>query len=103
MADRRLSLGEVLEFAKNGYITKLTNTNDDRYLWTAEIGEDEDGEREVTLGDEWYDHTQAKAGDRFCDGNNGDEHLVHAVFPKARRLVVENLGQHEGLYEMWYW
>jgi hypothetical protein len=40
-----------------------------------------------------YAHENAKRGDRFMDGNNGDTWLVLAACPDRKRIVIENKTQ----------
>ena len=74
---------------ENGYISLLDNTVDDQFLYS---GEDLDS---------WFDHSAAKIGDIFYDGNNGDRWCVIATNPSASRMVVENTTQ--GGLTMMYW
>lgn len=50
-----------------------------------------------------YKHEQAKVGDKFWDGNNGDKHVVEAVDLESSRLVFRNLSQNEELLEIAAW
>jgi len=87
--ERILSIGEVIEFTKNGFISELTNEEGNWFLYKDDEFENH------------YDHRTAKTGDRFYDGNNGDKWKVH--FVGDRRLVVENRTQRRGMFEMFYW
>lgn len=90
MVERQLNLHEVTEFAKNGYIVELANTEDDQFLYETD-------------DETWFDHTTAEIGAKFVDGNNGDIHKLHYINRSGRRMVIENLSQRQGMYEMWYW
>ena len=102
--ERLLTLGENLEFAKNGFISHLKNTEDDQFLYQAVLNYDSDeGMDKYILGDKWFDHTKAKVGQRFSDGNNGDIFRIYYIDTDSRRMMIENETQHKGMYEVWYW
>ena len=62
-------------------ISILKNTDDDSFWYTT---------KNFTKR---YKHEEAKKGDTFWDGNNGDRWIVHAVNLEYKRMIVENLSQ----------
>lgn len=50
-----------------------------------------------------YEQENAKVGDTFFDGNNGDKHEVIAVDLEHNRLVYRNLDQNEDLLFVACW
>lgn len=52
---------------------------------------------------ERYEQENAKAGDTFYDGNNGDKHQVVAVDLENNRLAFRNLDQNPDLIDIACW
>jgi hypothetical protein len=69
----------------------LTNHDKDTF-WYAEEGLDTR-----------YKQENAKPGDFFWDGNNGDKHQVIAVDLDNQRLAFRNLEQNKELLEIAAW
>lgn len=50
-----------------------------------------------------YKQENAKVGDVFVDGNNGDRHEVVAVDQANKRLAVRNLSQNDDIIDIVGW
>lgn len=74
---------EALEAISGLGMRLLTNTDSDTF-WYAE--------KELETR---YKQEQAKVGDRFWDGNNGDEHEVLATDLENCRIAIRNLHLNE--------
>jgi len=83
---------EIALEALNGLGVSLLKNRDDDTFWYAEE------ELETR-----YRHEEAKVGDNFWDGNNGDKHTVIAIDPENARLAYRNLDQCEELVYIAVW
>jgi hypothetical protein len=72
-------------------ISQLTNTPDNTFWYSDE---------NLTKR---FGHENAKVGQVFWDGNNGDKHEVLAVNLKDNRLAFRNLDQNEDWVRIAYW
>lgn len=72
-------------------IRVLTNTDKSPFLWTS------------TKFEKRFRHENAKVGQTFVDGNNGDKFKVLGADPENNRLVVKNLGQNWLRPEIFVW
>lgn len=72
-------------------VNLLTNTDDSPFWY------------ETRAGSKRYKHEKASPGDRFFDGNNGDEHVVVAVDHDNERLAYRNIDQGEMILNIAVW
>ena len=82
---------EALE-ALNGLGIQLLTNTDSNTFWYAEKGLETR-----------YRQEEAKVGDRFWDGNNGDRHEVLATDLENYRIAVRNLDQNEDCIDIVCW
>ena len=82
---------EALEAIAGCGVSLLTNRDDDMFWYSS---------RSLKKR---YKQENAKVGDHFWDGNNGDKHTVVAVDLASSRIVVRNEDQNEELLTIVCW
>jgi len=76
------TLFNLQDIVNDLHVATLTNTDEDTFWWT---NMSQSGKR--------FKHENAKVGDTFYDGNNGDKWEVLAANTEDNRLIVTNLIQ----------
>jgi hypothetical protein len=82
---------KALEAINGLGVMMLTNTDNNSFWYTDDSFKTR------------YKHEEANVGDRFYDGNNGDQHEVLAVDLSASRLAMRNLDQNDHLIDLVCW
>jgi hypothetical protein len=90
-ASREFAAKDALKALDGLGVSLLTNHDKDTF-WYAEEGLDTR-----------YKQEEAKAGDYFWDGNNGDKHQVIAVDAENSRLAYRNCDQCKELVQIAVW